>query len=213
MNLQAELDAATQMATERIPSQMPIFEASTLNLKNSGLAGLAMQPGQTMTDFELPDATGKMVKSAALRARGPLLIVFYRGVWCPFCNLTLRSFQEQHAEIVRRGATLVAISPQTPDHSLTMQEKHVLKFPVLSDRGNKVARQFGIVFSLDPAFRAAQQSLGVDVSAFNGDDSFELPISATYLIGKDGTVLNSFVEADYKIRLAPEMAIAWLDNA
>jgi len=138
MDLQQELNAVEQMAREKTPPHvMPTIEASIHAVKESGLERRALQPGETIRDFELPDATGAMVKSLELRTRGPLLIVFYRGAWCPFCNLTLRAFQERYSEIANRGVTLVAISPQTPDHSLTLQEKHSLRFPVLSDSGNR----------------------------------------------------------------------------
>ncbi|MBB5331521.1 peroxiredoxin [Edaphobacter lichenicola] len=107
-----------------------------------------------MPDFELPDANGKIVRSAEPHAAGPLLIMFYRGHWCLFCNLTVKAMQERHFEIVSSGAKLVAISSQTPDDSLTTTEKHGLVFPVLSDSGNVVARAFGIVFRLDDGLKA-----------------------------------------------------------
>jgi peroxiredoxin len=214
MDLQNELNAVSQMVREKTPPHvMPTIEATTRRLNDAGLSEQALQPGQSITDFELPDATGKLVKSADLRAHGPVLIMFYRGHWCPFCNLALKAMQERHSDIESREATFVAISPQTPDNSLTTQEKAGLQFPVLSDSGNEVARSFGIVFKLDDALKAVQESFGVDIPAFNGDQSFELPVPATYLISEDGVVLKSFVEVDYMKRLSPETAIAWLDEA
>jgi peroxiredoxin len=138
------------------------------------------------------------------------LITFYRGSWCPFCNLALRALQERNAEIKTRGVTLLAISPQTPDHSLTLQEKHSLQFPVLSDEGNRVARQFGIVFALDPGLKTVQEQFGVDIPAHNGDRTFELPVPATFLVSTDGKVLKSYAEADYMQRLDPETALDWI---
>jgi peroxiredoxin len=195
MDLQKELSAVEQMVREKTPPHvMPTIEASIHAVKESGLESRALQPGESITDFELPNATGVMVKSLELRTRGPLLIVFYRGGWCPFCNLAVQAFQEWHSEIANRGVTLVAISPQTPDHSLTLQEKHSLRFPVLSDSGNKVAQQFGIVFELDRDLRVVQEQFGVDIPSFNGDHSFQLPVPAVFLVSKDGKVLDSFVE-------------------
>jgi peroxiredoxin len=213
MDLQKELSAVEQMVKEKTPSHvMPTIEASIHAVKESGLERRAIQPGETIRDFELPDATGAIVKSLELRTRGPLLIVFYRGAWCPFCNLTLQAFQERYSEIVSRGVTLVAISPQTPDHSLSLQEKHNLRFPVLSDSGNKVA-QFGIVFELDRDLRVVQEQFSVDIPSFNGEHSFQLPVPAVFLVSKDGTVLDSFVEVNYMKRLwATETAIAWIDE-
>jgi peroxiredoxin len=214
MDLQKELSAVEQMVKEKTPSHvMPTIEASIHAVKESGLERRAIQPGETIRDFELPDATGAIVKSLELRTRGPLLIVFYRGASCPFCNLTLQAFQERYSEIVSRGVTLVAISPQTPDHSLSLQEKHNLRFPVLSDSGNKVAQQFGIVFELDRDLRVVQEQFSVDIPSFNGEHSFQLPVPAVFLVSKDGTVLDSFVEVNYMKRLwATETAIAWIDE-
>ena len=213
MDLQKELSAVEQMVRDKTPPYvMPTIEASIHAVKESGLESRALQPGESITDFELPNATGVMVKSLELRTRGPLLIVFYRGGWCPFCNLTLQAFQEWHSEIANRGVTLVAISPQTPDHSLTLQEKHSLRFPVLSDSGNKVAQQFGIVFELDRDLRVVQEQFGVGIPSFNGDHSFQLPVPAVFLVSKDGKVLDSFVEVNYMKRLAPETAISWIDK-
>src|SRR5271170_5461865 len=177
MDLQKELSVVEQMVREKTPSHvMPTIEASIRATKESELERRAIQPGETIRDFELPDATGAMVESLDLRAQGPLLIVFYRGAWCPFCSLTLQAFQERYSEIARRGVSLVAVSPQTPDHSLSLQEKHNLRFPVLSDSGNKVAQQFGIVFELDRDLKVVQEQFGVDIPSFNGDHSFQLPV-------------------------------------
>jgi peroxiredoxin len=211
MDLQKELGAVAQMVRQKTPPHvMPTIEATTKRLKESGLKNHALQTGQTMPDFELPDATGEIVRSIEFRSQGPLLITFYRGSWSPFCNLTLLAFQERNAEIKIRGGTLLAISPQTPDHSLTLQEKHSLQFPVLSDAGNKVARQFGIVFALDPGLKTVQEQFDVDIPTYNGDRTFELPVPATFLVSTDGKVLKSHVEADYMQRLDPETALAWV---
>jgi peroxiredoxin len=165
--------------------------------------------GQTMLDFALPDATGVIVRSVELPLHGPFLMTFYPGSWCPFYSLALQALPERNAEIRVRGVTLLAISPQTPDHSLAFQEKHSLEFSVLSDAGNKVARHFRIVFSLDPGFRTVQEQFGVDIPAYNGG-TFELPVPATSLMSRDGKVLKSYAEADYMQRLAPETALEWL---
>jgi peroxiredoxin len=213
MNLQNELDGFRRAVKEKTPPHVvPAIEAATQRLRDSRLAESALQPGQIMTDFELPDVTGKIVNSAQLRRSGQLLILFYRGTWCPFCNLTVRAYQERLQAFQERGVTLVAISPQTPDNSLTLQQKHSLKFPLLSDRGNAVARQFGIVFQLDPALKQVQEQFGVDIPSYNGDDSFELPVPGTFLVSSDGKILRSFVEGDYMKRLAPETAIEWIDE-
>ncbi|HET6220240.1 MAG TPA: peroxiredoxin-like family protein [Acidobacteriaceae bacterium] len=213
MNLQNELDGFREAAKQKAPPHVvPTIEATIQRLRDSHFADGALRPRQTITDFELPDATGKLVSSADLRRSGPLLILFYRGTWCPFCNLTVRAYQERLQAFQDRRVTLVAISPQTPDNSLTLQQKHSLKFPLLSDRGNTVARQFGIVFQMDPALKQVQKQFGVDIASYNGDDSFELPLPGTFLVSRGGMVLRSFVEVDYMRRLEPETAINWIDE-
>jgi peroxiredoxin len=213
MNLQDELNAVRQGVAEKTPPHVvPTIEATTRRLLDSGLIREALQPGQTITDFELPDATGKQVKSLELRQARPLLILFYRGTWCPFCNLTVQAYQEKLQLFEDRGVTLVAISPQTPDNSLTLQEKHQLKFSLLSDSGNAVARKFGIVFQMDAPLKQVHDLFGVDIASYNGDDRYELPVPATFLVSKDGVVMKSYVEVDYMKRLAPETAIKWIDE-
>ncbi len=189
------------------------MEAATAKLAATGLAGKALKRGGRMPDFELPDATGKMIRSADLRTQGMLLISFYRGHWCPYCNLELQALQERLADITAKGTTLVAISPQTPDQSLTTQQKHALKFPILSDVGNKVTKQFGLVYTLDASLQPIYQAFGIDLKAHNGDSSFELPVPATYLVAKDGSVLEAYLDVDYRKRLALETALGWLDRS
>ena len=189
------------------------MEAATAKLAATGLAGKALKRGGRMPDFELPDATGKMIRSADLRTQGMLLISFYRGHWCPYCNLELQALQERLADITSKGTTLVAISPQTPDQSLTTQQKHALKFPILSDVGNKVTKQFGLVYTLDASLQPIYQAFGIDLKAHNGDSSFELPVPATYLAAKDGSVLEAYLDVDYRKRLALETALGWLDRS
>lgn len=214
MHLATELQAVTESVSKQAPAGViAAMEAATAKLIATGLADRALKRGSRMPDFELPNATGKMVRSADLRAQGLLLISFYRGHWCPYCNLELRALQERLTDIVANGATLVAISPQTPDQSLTTQQKHALKFPILSDVSNKVAKQFGLVYTLDASLRPIYQAFGIDLKAHNGDNSFELPVPATYLVAQDGTVLESYLDIDYRKRLALETALDWLDRA
>src|SRR5512143_1836674 len=148
--LASELQALTASVRAQAPAHVvDTIDNAMQQLAGSGLAEGALRIGQPAPSFVLPDATGRSVDSKSLLARGPLVISFYRGAWCPYCNLELRAWQQHLPELRALGATLVAISPQTPDASLSLAEKHALAFPVLSDLGNRVARQFGIVFALD----------------------------------------------------------------
>lgn len=215
MNLSAELQALTENVRQQAPAAVfTAMEKANVKLANSGLTDRALKPGDRIPDFALPDVSGRIVTSAELlRRSGLLLLSFYRGDWCPYCNLELKALAARQTDIVAAGATLVAISPQTPDASLTTSEKHRLQFPVLSDAGNKVARKFGLVFRIDESLMPIYQAFGIDLMAHNGDDSFELPVPATYLVDRDGGVLEAFVNTDYRARLEPDTALTWIRAA
>lgn len=190
-------------------AQMPSAIASTVGdwnaaLTASGIVGQSLQVGQTAPDFALPDAQGQIIRLADLRASGPVVITFYRGVWCPFCNMTLHAYQNILPDIKALGASFVAISPQTPDNSLTMVEKAELEYAVLSDLGNTVARQFGIVYKLGEAMYEAQtNAFGVDLEKFNGDTSRELPLPGAFVLDRDGVVRFGQVFVDVSERVEP----------
>jgi len=211
MSLSQDLaNLAAQMA-DQLPQEVQTqMAAATAELANSGLTDNSLTQGDRIPEFTLPNATGGQVTISELLASGPVVISFYRGGWCPYCNLELRALQQALPDIQAQGATLVAISPQTPDNSLSTAEKHDLSFEVLSDVGNRVARQFGVVFTVPETLRPVYESLGVDLPAYNGDDSFELPVPATYVVNTDGTIAQAFVNADYKQRQDPEAIVATL---
>jgi peroxiredoxin len=171
----------------------------------------AIQVGDTLPQFKLSDAMGKEVSSKELLKRGPLLINFYRGEWCPYCNVTLQSLQKHLDDFTAKGVTLVAISPELPNTSLSTVEKHALKFPVLSDVGNKFARQLGIIFQQPESLRGVDKQFGFSIEERNGDDSLVLPVPATILVDAGGVVRRTFVEADYTKRLEPIVALEWID--
>ena len=182
--------------------------AATDALETSGIANQALTVGDTAPDFELPDATGKQVKLSTLLQQGPVVINFYRGEWCPYCNLELRAFQNLLPEFKQAGASLVAISPELPDHSLSVTERHNLEFAVLSDVGNKVSREYGLVFTLDASLKPIYQNFGIDIPSSNGDDSYELPMPATYVIDQERRIRYAFAEADYTQRAEPQDVLA-----
>jgi peroxiredoxin len=211
MNLANELSSVSQDFRERAPPQVrESITAANAKFKASFQRSSAIQVGDTLPAFRLPDALGKEVSSADLLAQGPLLINFYRGEWCPYCNLALRAMQKHFDDFKAKGVTLVAISPELPNQSLTTAEKHDLKFPVLSDVGNKFAEQLGILFVQDDSLRPIYQSFGYDLKTRNGDDSFAVPIPATLLVDQKGIVRNTFIEPDYSQRLEPSTALEWI---
>ena len=209
--LASHLEALTSSVRAQAPAPvLATIDDAIRRLTDSGVTDAVLRVGQAPPAFALPDATGRSVESKALLARGPLVISFYRGAWCPYCNLELQAWQRHLPELQTLGATLVAISPQTPDASLTLAEKHALAYPVLSDVGNRVARQFGIVFTLDASLRQVHETFGIDLSAHNGDSSFELPVPATFLVEGDGKIGGSWVAFDWRIRPEPSSVLARL---
>ncbi len=161
-------------------------------------------------NFVLPDATGNTVELETLLREGPVVLTFYRGGWCPYCNIELRALQAALPQIRTHGANLVAVSPQTPVQSLSTAEKNDLEFAVLSDLGNSVARKYGLVFTLPETLRPIYANFEIDLPAHNGDESFELPAPATYVIDRDGSVQYAFINADYRQRAEPADVIASL---
>lgn len=186
------------------------MDRATEELVDSGLVNRSLAVGATVPNFTLPDATGQEVELASLLENGPVILSFYRGGWCPYCNMELRGLQQALPQIRELGATLVAVSPETPDNSLTTAEKNDLSFPVLSDAGNAIAREFGLVFTVPEDLRPIYATLGLDIPAYNGDDTFELPVPATYVIEPSGRVAYAFANADYTQRLDPAAILSAL---
>ncbi|MEL6616132.1 MAG: peroxiredoxin-like family protein [Bacteroidota bacterium] len=163
-------------------------------------ANRALAVGETAPDFALPTASGESVRLSDLTARGPVVLTFYRGAWCPYCNTQLRDYQSRLDEIERRGAALVAISPQVPDSSAVMESENALGFPVLSDVGGTVSDAYGLLFRVDSERREVYRAQGIDLERYNGTDDWVLPVPATYVIDADGVVRSAFVEIDYTQR-------------
>jgi peroxiredoxin len=192
------------------PENQAVNERATVALKASGIADRILPVGAKAPEFTLPDQNGKMVLSSDLLAKGPLVIDFYRGRWCPFCVTELETYRDLLGEIEEAGAKLVAISPQMVRHSAFTADQHKLRFPVLSDEGNKVARQFGLVYTLPEYQQQLYRSVFINLPKTNGDESWELPLPATYVIGGDGMVLYAKAFADYMERPELEEVIAAL---
>ena len=164
----------------------------------------ALGVGDTLPLFVLPDANGKSVSSKSILEKGALIVSFYRGGWCPYCNLELRALQKLLPEFEANNATLVAISPEKPDNSLSTQEKNDLRFSVVSDSNNNVARSLGLVFEVpQEVIDISKSEFALDYRDHNGTDKHELPIPATYVIGTDGIIRFAFVNPDYTKRAEP----------
>jgi peroxiredoxin len=201
-----ELDSARSLYRgQKIPKPaLKIMAAATAELENNAAASHALQPGAIAPDFILPNVDGRSVRLYSELERGPVVLVFYRGGWCPFCNIHLRGFQKSLAEFKAAGAQVLAISPQLPDQSLTTQEKDELAFPVLSDVGLNTARAFGIAFELPKALLDLYADFDVLLENSNGaEGAKELPMPATFVIRADRTIAYAHVEADFTRRSEP----------
>ncbi len=204
MGLRQQLEEQKQSTGKKAsPETIQTMLQATAELKASGIENRALAAGDRVPAFTLPNAHGEPVRLTDLLARGPVVLNFYRGGWCPYCNLELAALQAELPNIQALGASLVAISPEQPDRATETRARHQLEFEVLSDRGNRVSRQFGLVFTLPESIRAIYASFGTDLPAYNGDDRFELPLPATYVIRADGTIGYAFVDADYTRRMDP----------
>lgn len=179
-SLGRRLKEQNEAGRARIPAEaLAVMDHATPELTASGIAVSSLGLGAKVAEFSLPDATGTKISLSSLLAKGPVALAFYRGGWCPYCSTELRALQAKLPEITAGGATLVAISPQTPDSSLSTAEKLELKFPILSDEGNQVAESFGLVFTLPESLRQVYASFGLNLPAANGDETFGLPIPAS----------------------------------
>ncbi|MDJ0571892.1 MAG: peroxiredoxin-like family protein [Pleurocapsa sp. MO_192.B19] len=213
MTLSQELANFRQQFLGQVDSTtLAIMNQATNDLIDSGIVDRTLKVGDKAPDFTLPNATGESINLQQLLQQGAVVLSFYRGGWCPYCNLELRALQQALPEIKALGANLITVSPQTPDNSLSTAEKNELTFEVLSDLGNKVAREYGLVFTLPEQLRPIYQNFGIDLPAYNGDPTFDLPIPATYVIAADGKVVLAFANADYTQRLEPTEIISTLQN-
>jgi len=171
-------------------------------VEKSGITKSALQVGDKAPNFTLTNALGKKVTLADYLKKGKVVLTWYRGGWCPYCNLTLHQLQEELPNFKANGANLLALSPELPDNSISTAEKHNLAYEVLSDVGNKTAHEYGIVFKLtDEVAGMYNQSFGLN--EHNGDDSNELPLAATYVINENGIIVYAYLDADYRNRAEP----------
>ena len=213
MSYKQEAEAYKAKAQERLGDQFTILTDDMNRVRSSGVLDHALKVNDSAPDFSLPDAFGHEISLSTLLKTGPVVISFYRGEWCPFCNLELRALQQALPEINKLGANLIAISPEKPVNEIVLTEKNQLTFPVLSDFRNAVARQFGIVFRVgDEVQNLSRTVFRNDLALRNGEDAYELPVPATFVIDRTGIVRFAHVDVDYMTgRVEPEEVIAALE--
>jgi peroxiredoxin len=219
MSLQDKLDAfRANFEAGGPPYKAPAWihdpmHRATAELIASGAAAKALKVGDTAPAFTLKDPDGNDVSSAALLAQGPLVVTFYRGVWCPYCNMDLQAIEAAVPELASRGARLVAISPQTAPNSRRSLRENKLSFPILSDPGNAVAAAFGLRFALpDYLVDLYKNAFKNDLAVVNGEPSWTLPMPARFVIARDGAIVYAEVNPDYTRRPDPAELLPVLDR-
>ncbi|WP_298325300.1 peroxiredoxin-like family protein [uncultured Dokdonia sp.] len=211
MKLTASLKELADNSIKRHPgAAQDIMRKAIEDLEATDILKHAVKTGDKFPDFTLPNAQGKTITLSELLQKGKVVITFYRGGWCPYCNLELKAFQEVLPQIKKKGATLIAITPETPDNSLSTKEKNELDFEVLTSENNELARSLNLVFKLPEALAELYGKFGIDLLESQGNDANELPIAATYIIDQNGEVSYHFLSEDYKLRADPEVIIAAL---
>jgi len=218
MSLQDRLDALKadfeggKFPVKPSAGQLDAMHRATAELIANGQAQRALKAGDKAPDFVLNDPDGNPVSLRELLAKGPLVVSFYRGIWCPYCNLELQALQGALAEIEARGASLVAISPQTPPNSRKSERDNKLTFKILSDAKAEVANAFGIRFSLPGYLIEVYKGFKTDLPLVNGDPSWVLPMPARYVIGTDGVIAYAEISPDYTQRPDPSELLPVLDR-
>jgi peroxiredoxin len=218
MPLQERLDAIkADFEAGRPPYNVPpavieTMHRATAELIASGQAERARKAGDIAPSFTLDDADGHQVGSTELLADGPLVLTFYRGVWCPYCNMELQAIEAVLPEIAARGARVAAISPQTAANSRKSVRQNSLTFPILNDVKSEVAAAFGLRFALPGYLVELYKSLKNDLPAFNADPSWTLPMPARYIVGRDGVIACAEINPDYTRRPDPSELLPVLDR-
>jgi peroxiredoxin len=208
-SLQDQLDEITANTRHLVqPERLAVGERAVAELFATGIEDRILPVGATAPAFALRDSNGKLVRSEDMLSLGPLVIKFFRGRWCPYCMTELETWRDLYGQLRERGALMVAIGPQIERQSDFMAGQHGIPFPVLSDPGNKVAEQFGLVYTVPDYHRTYYRSILVNIPFVNGDESWRLPLPATYVIAKDRKVLFAEAHADFRVRPEPEEALA-----
>ncbi|WP_214484362.1 peroxiredoxin-like family protein [Bacillus sp. SM2101] len=210
--LQASLDTITQQSKTTMPmNAFTVLENSIASLQQTGIAnGLAV--GDKARDFTLTNANGNQVNLYEELTKGPIILTFYRGSWCPYCNRQLRAYEEILPDIKNIGGSLIAISPQTPDNSLTIKEKNDLSYEVVSDLKGLTAAKYNVLFDVPPEVKEVYDKFGLDISEYNGGGNWLIPVPSTFMIDETSRIRFSYVNPNYMQRLEPEDLLTALRN-
>lgn len=201
--VEEQLKAKSDELVKKAPEAARVFECGIAEVAATGIVQKAPKVGDKAELFELPNATGHVIKLADLLKKGPVVLTWYRGGWCPFCDISLHGLLAVEPTIRQLGATLVAITPEAPDYTAKTIKADALTFEVLSDKGNQVAHRYRIAYKIPEQISARMKASKLDLAARNGDNSDELPLAVTYIVDQDGTIRWAFVDADYRKRAEP----------
>ncbi len=210
-SLREQFAERKELIAQYVPPETRAIHARVIaDLKQDRIEARTLPIGAKVPAFELHDHRGRVVTSSDLLAKGKLVICFFRGRWCPFCVGQLEAMNQVLPQLQAAGASLIAISPQTVQQSFFMADQHRLQFPLLSDAGNRVARQFGLVYRVPEQQRDVYRRAFINLPFANGDDSWELPIPASYILDWDGTAIFTSADADYTERPEPRKILETL---
>lgn len=194
------------------PEALEVIQAANEEVNQRKVGKNALKVGDSLPDAILSDASGKSVSLSGVNKQGPLVITFYRGGWCPYCNLELKAYQDILGEITELGGQLVAISPEKPDNSLSTTEKNALTFPVLTDTGNRFAKAMGVAFELPIDLQNLFSGSGLNLQEMNADTGWTLPVPATFVVDGSSEIILADVDPDYTRRLEPSEVLAALNS-
>lgn len=213
MSLKAQIDAYNVQKEAKLPADvLALMDTTNEELIAQHIKDNALQIGAKVENFSLVNHNGESIELNDLLNKGPVIVSFYRGGWCPYCNLELKALNDYLAQFKTQSAQLIAISPQLPDETHSTKQKNELDFDVLSDVSNKVAEQFGLLFTLDERIQALYTQFGIDFEHYYGDKSFKLPLPATYVINQEGVITYTFLNEDYTLRAEPIDIMAALES-
>lgn len=200
--LAKQIESLNKELTKKVPvTVLEIFERSVADLKTQNIEYKIAQIGDKLIPFSLPNAANQLINSKDILRKGKMILVFFRGSWCPYCNLELRALQENLTKITHKNVTLLAVSPQSTDQSMQLIEKHLLTFDVLTDTNNMLAKQLGLSFELQDFALPTYQAMGIHLEEFNQNHDNTLPVPAVFVVDCDGSILYKFADADYRNRL------------
>jgi peroxiredoxin len=190
------------------PELMARVEGAVQQLIDSGIESRCLRTGDKIPPFALPDARGKVYDTVQLLRRGPLVLSFYRGGWCLYCNLELRALQECLPQIRAKGAELLAITPQRAQQTSHSAEENGLEYPILTDFENRVGNQFGLTYEVSELIRPILDQAGIDIPVENATPGYQLPVTATYVVDRSGTIVAAFTDPSHFRRMEPADIVA-----